>query len=381
MNTLHDLSEFFHLSAMVNYQLAGRDVGVPNVVALLDPDITLSEGERETLAEVLEYLLNAYGETRRRLGPLAILHPIRCAALLGKATGEPTLLNLLTALLHDKLEDFRSGELDDDDQRRFEQLLSRLDADGEWFLMERLDWLTREEQGQTYYAYMGQLLSHSLTTPEIVRVKLADRLDNTLDMRVALRDPLEEVDFFATAFALLYLPSFKGYRPRTARPAPSPYNGATRLYQLFKNTVMLSLVRQAFPDRDDAVVARLYDALARASMREAQRIVLHLFGYHITDAREQRQVLADAMSYCQQGGAARVGDPQGAELLDGFFIERFDHLDPKRRKRAIAELYEDKPLMARAATTLVSTFQAFLSDPEFRVEGLSVHGCDPVIPS
>ena len=380
--TLHDLSEFFHLSAMVNYQLAGRGVGVPNIVALLDPRGDLAEGEREVLTGVLEYLREAYGESRRRLGPLAILHPIRCAALLTQASGRPSLLDLLTALLHDKLEDLASGALRGEvpapAEQRLAALLRSLDSEREWYLMERVDWLTRRESGETYYAYTGRLLSHASLTPEIIRVKLADRLDNTLDMRVALVDPLERVNFFEQAFQILAMPSSPGYRATGPHPVPSPLNGAMRLYQLFKNTVLLSLVREAFPDRDDRVVATLYDAIAQASMREAQRIVLHLFGYHLTDVSEQRAVLADALAYCAGGGAARIGDPAGPALLDGFFIERFDHADGAVRKAAIASLYEDKGLMARAATTLVSTFQSFLVDPTFRVEGLSIHGCAPV---
>jgi len=379
--SLHDLSEFLVLSAKANYVLAARGVGVPSIVALLDPRGELSGHEREVLSGVLEYLKEAYGESRRRLGPLAILHPIRCAALLGQASGTPSLLDLLTALLHDKLEDLsaeaRPGGAATAAERRLAELLRRLDSEHEWFLMERVDWLTRRADTETYYAYTGRLLSHSAMTPEIVRVKLADRLDNTLDMRVALEDPMEEVDFFEVVFRSLFVPAFEGYSERAPHPPSSPLNGAMRLYQLFKNTVLLSLVREVFPDRDDRVTATLYDAVAQASMREAQRIVLHLFGHHIRDRSAQRAVITDALAYCEAGGAARIADPGGAEPLDGFFIERFDHADNAARKAAIAELYQDKPLMARAAMTLVGTFEAFLIDPTFRVRGLSARGCVP----
>ncbi len=100
---LHDLSRFFQLSATINYQLAGAHVGIPNVVAFLDPKGDLGSEEHEVLTGVLEYLREAYGDSRRRLGPLSILHPIRCAALLTKASGKPDLLDLLTALLHANL--------------------------------------------------------------------------------------------------------------------------------------------------------------------------------------------------------------------------------------------------------------------------------------
>ena len=35
--------------------------------------------------DALDYLGHAYGGQKRRLGPLAVLHPIRSAALLAKA--------------------------------------------------------------------------------------------------------------------------------------------------------------------------------------------------------------------------------------------------------------------------------------------------------
>ncbi|TNF27131.1 MAG: hypothetical protein EP329_20045 [Deltaproteobacteria bacterium] len=378
--SLHELSDFLDLSAKANYVLAARGMGVPNIVALLDPKGALSSTERELLAGVLEYLKEAYGDTRRRLGPLAILHPIRCAALLSQASGTPSLLDLLTALLHDKLEDLTAegGPLTPAEVRLAE-LLRRLDAQHEWFLMERIEWLTRRDASETYYAYTGRLMSHSQMTPEIVRVKLADRLDNTLDMRVVLADPIERVDFFETVFQALFVPSWEGYRERGPHPPASPLNGAMRLYQLFKNTVLLSLVREVFSDREDRVSATLYDAVAFASMREAERIVLHLFAHHITDRKEQRAVITDAMAYCESGGAARIADPAGKHPLDGFFIERFDYADPKERKAAINTLYQDKALMARAAMTLVGTFEAFATDPGFRVRGLSASGCVPVV--
>ena len=116
-------------------------------------------------------------------------------------------------------------------------LLRRIDPTDQWYLMERLEWLTRRE-GEPYFGYIGRLLERAKKTPEVVRVKLADRLDNTLDTRIEIGDPMEGVDFFETVFKVMFLPGFRGYNPGCPHPARSPVSGAYRLYQLFKNSVL-----------------------------------------------------------------------------------------------------------------------------------------------
>ncbi len=271
---LTDLSEFFKLSATLNYQLGAVGVGNRNILTIIMGKAHLSRDEEEILLDVLSYLEKAYGDHRRRLGPLAVLHPLRATAILSRTLGRASMLDLLTELLHDKLEDIGPENFPEEKygveywpelEREFQRLLKRIDPHDSWFLMERVDFLTRRPEADTYYSYIGRLIAKSRKTPEVVRVKLADRLDNTLDMRLDLYDPLEQVDFFALMFKVLFLRDYIPPRPQFPHPAVTPINGAQRLYQLFKNTVLLSLIRQqeAIYDASDQ---RPLEALIDASI-------------------------------------------------------------------------------------------------------------------
>jgi len=224
---LHDLNEFFKLSAALNYQLSARVVGRNGILATIVAGRQLAENERGILLAVLEYLELAYHEKYRRLGPKAVLHPLRASALLVRAQGEVLLLDLLTELLHDKFEDIVAEDFEPEEWRQledhFNSLLKRVDPRSEWFLMERLETLTRRPKGETYYQYIGRLLTRASTTPELVRVKLADRLDNTLDMRVDFRDPLDDVTSSPTSSSSCSRAATRAFRPtcRTPRGRPS----------------------------------------------------------------------------------------------------------------------------------------------------------------
>ena len=99
--------------------------------------------------------------------------------------------------------------------------------------MTRLTSLTRVEN-ESYYQYIGRLLENAIDSPQLVHVKLADRLDNTLDMRIDLEDPLAGIDFFQNIFQLLFVNNYRGYKPANEHAPASAMNGARRLYQLFK---------------------------------------------------------------------------------------------------------------------------------------------------
>lgn len=379
--SVYELDAFLRLSAVLNYQLSASVLGTGNILSLLLEKKTLPKEERDILLAALAYLGRAYGQRRRRLGPMAILHPIRATALLARAEDQANLLDLLAELLHDKLEDISAGHFPPDVWRdleaEFQGILKRVDSRDEWFLMERLDLLRKREEGQTYCQYIGRMLAEEKQTPDLVRVKMADRLDNTLDMRVDLNDPLEGVDFFAHMFQLLFVGSYTGYKPALAHPPKSPINGAQRLYELFKNTVLLSLVRQKTDTGKDPAASRLFDAIAVASMKEAQRTIMHIFGYHITDVAEQKRILEDAMAYCLQGGFDVITLPAQGRRLDGLFIGCFDHHNATLRHEQLQTLYQDKALMVQASIAFIVIFLSFLGDPSYHVQGITPAGILP----
>ena len=375
---LHDLDNFFRLSARLNYQLNAAVLDEDAIINTLLGDAKLDDTSREVLKEGMGYLVAAYKKKRRRLGPVAVIHPLRATALLARASGRPSLLDLLTEFFHDKLEDICERDYDSetwkDLERRFNSLIQGIDPTDEWYLMDRLDHLTRREGDETYYAYIGRLLKHAKLTPELVRVKLADRLDNTLDMRISAKDPLEGVDFFENIFQLLFVRNDTGYHPEKQHPPKASFNGARRMYELFKNIITLSLVRQTKAASQDAVARRLVSGICTASMREVERIVTHIFGYHITDIATKRRIVQEARDYCYSGGVHEVTRPNPSNRLDGLLMERFDNKDPKKRAQCLDELYGDKELMVEAALTFLVIFMSFLNDPDFYLKGIGADG-------
>lgn len=376
---LHDLDTFFGLSARLNYQLNAAVLDGEGIIGTILGDHNLDDASWELLNDGLVYLVEAYSKKRRKLGPFAVIHPLRATALLARASGRPNPSDLLTEFFHDKLEDViqedYSEETWTDLEDRFDSLVSRIDAITEGVcLMDRLDYLTRREGDETYYAYIGRLLQNAGETPGLVRVKLADRLDNTLDMRISAIDPLEGVDFFENIFQLLFVKNYKGYQPEKNHPPKVSFNGARRMYELFKNIVTLSLVRQTKTAQRDNVARRLFGAVCSASMREVERIITHIFGYHIKSMEHKRRIVEEARKYCFSGGVEAVTSPNPDNRLDGLLMERFDNKDPEKRNESLRELYKDKELMVQAALTFLVIFISFLNDSGFYVKGVSSKG-------
>jgi hypothetical protein len=377
---LYDMTDFLRLSATLHLQLSARGVGWDNILQIITNRMPLARAaERKILMHLFEYLDHAYGMRRRRIGPPAILHPLRATALLTQANVQPQLLDMLTELLHDKFEDLTPDVLGPDlfaqVESEFRNLLREVDPTDEWYLVERLNHLTIKKS-ESYYQYIGRLLNQARQTPELVRIKLADRLDNTLDLHIDVEDSLEGVDFFRLIFQILFPPSGSGYRPGCEHPISSPLNGAQRLYQLFKNAILLSLIRERKVAKEDPAAQKLLEALALASMREAQRITLHIMGYHETNVDRHRQLLMEVQRYAQEGGMTRTTSPSGEHPLDGLFLMRFDYADSKVRDQHLDDLYRNKGLMLQAAIGFVVIFLNFVDSPEYWVHGISDRGID-----
>jgi hypothetical protein len=375
---LHDLTDFMRLSAALNMQLAAQGVGLENIVRIITNRTPMNRpAEHEALLHVLEYLDQAYALRRRRIGPPAILHPLRATALLSIASDRPQLLDMLSELLHDKYEDLTADAMGQDRfasaEAKFRRLLKDIDPTDEWYLMERLDHLALRKT-ESYYQYIGRLLNRAVLTPELVRVKLADRLDNTLDLHIDVDDFLKDADFFQVIFQIMFPPSGAGYKPGIEHPVRSPLNGAHRLYQLFKNAILLSLIREKHAAVGDPTSHRLFEALALASMHESQRIALHIMAYHETEIEKQRSLLLEVQRYAQQGGLAQITSPGGKHSLDGFCMMCFDYAESSVREKHLEELYQNKGLMLQAAIGFVVVFMNFIHSPDYWIRGISDHG-------
>jgi hypothetical protein len=376
----YDLTDFLKLSAVLNYQLSAKHVNWNGITNIIVEGKAISSHDQDTLLHVFDYLSDVYGRRKRELGPLSVLHPLRSSALLSHASKEADLLDLMTCLLHDNFEDLKPDQFKDSDRiklgRKFQTFITEIPEDHRRRLMEHVQWLTKKP-GETYYRYIGRLLDQSSNTPEVVRVKLADRLDNTFDMRIDLEDPLQGVDFFENMFQMMFASTYKGYQPKKPHWSVENLNGAQRLYQLFKNIVLMSLIRQKKAAAGDFISHDIFNTLAKASMKEAQRIALHIFGYHETAVSTFRGLLMETMAYAQSGGFDAVTPPKMGHRLDGLLMSVFDHPESKARGKQLAALYKNKPLMIEAAVAFTTIFLNFRNDPDYFVHGISAEGVHP----
>jgi hypothetical protein len=380
---LFDLTEFYKLSSALNYNLSAASLNRYTVLMYiignkrLVADETNDREQKAILMEGLGYLFSAYSDKRRRLGPMAVLHPLRAAAIFTRFLDDLSLVNLLSLLFHDILEDVKPGQFDVQKWKAMEgqlySLMQRMDPADETKLMRNLLCLTRTPR-ESYYQYIGRLLDNAQSSPELVAVKLADRLDNTLDMRIDLEDALARIDFFETIFQILFVTNYAGYQPMMDHAPATAINGARRLYQLFKNAVLLSLIRQHTPPSGQRAVKILFDAVSEASLKEAQRTLIHLISYHVKDLKDQRSLLLEAMQYCYSGRSDLVTKPDGSQLLDGLFSTYFRYKSGKERNKNLDILYQNKPLMLQASVAFLVIFLSFLNDEKYFIQGISASG-------
>jgi len=383
---LFDLTEFFKLSSALNYNLSAASLNRYNVLMYIIGDKRLDADEKKDreqkgiLMEALGYLFNVYSQKRRRLGPMAVLHPLRAAALFTRSLDSVNMVDLLTLLFHDILEDINPADYNIQEWKSMEDqlysLLGRMENEDESRLVTRLMSLTRVEN-ESYYQYIGRLLDNTQNFPEIVQIKLADRLDNTLDMRIDLEDPLARIDFFETVFQIMFVNNFPGYKPKMEHAPATAINGAKRLYQLFKNAVLLSLIRQHVPEMGRREVRILFDALSEAGLKEAQRTLIHLISYHVKDLHTLRSLVLEAMQYCYSGRSDLVTMPDGSQLLDGLFSTYFGNKAKKSRHQQLDILYQNKPLMLETSVAFIVIFLSFLNDENFYIRGISAEGIEP----
>ncbi len=381
-----DLTEFFKLSSALNYNLSAASLNRYNVLMYiignkrLDDDDKKDREQKGIVMEALGYLFSVYSQKRRRLGPMAVLHPLRAAALYTRSVNRLNLVDLLTLLFHDILEDIRPVDYGFQQWQSVEgqlySLLGRMNSDDEARLMTSLMSLTRVEN-ESYYQYVGRLLDNAQDFPEIVQVKLADRLDNTLDMRIDLEDPLSKIDFFETVFQIMFVNNYPGYQPKMEHSPATAINGARRLYQLFKNAVLLSLIRQKVPAAGRREPRILFDAVSEAGFKEAQRTLIHLISYHVKELHTQRSLVLEAMQYCYSGRSDLVTMPDGNQLLDGLFTTYFGNKAKKTRRQQLDILYQNKSLMLEASIAFIVIFLSFLNDENFFIRGISAEGIEP----
>ncbi|MGD0837449.1 MAG: hypothetical protein ABSB49_12485 [Polyangia bacterium] len=365
------------LSATINWHLSARKIDLRALLGVILGPARVSNPE--TLLEALNYLHHAYGDRRRKNGPAAVLHCLRIAAMLARIMPAPTTLDLLGALLHDKEEDLTREELGSAEwdrlQAEFARVLDKIDSNHRWFLGERIALLWRQAS-QSYYQYIAVVLSKARTMPDLLRCKLADRLDNTMDIAVQ-RVPTEQNAFFELAFRMMFL---AGYHPVVADGVvvPDVESSVLLVSQLFKNVVLMSMMREQQLDKLDDTTQLLFQALATTSSEQAQWVVAALLSAPTMTWQERRALLREMMDYCAGGGMAAVCRKDKGGLLDGSFLEHFADPDDEVRKQRIESLYHDRRQFIRLLILYIGIFTSFASDPGYYLRGIDSNGLHPM---
>jgi hypothetical protein len=372
---LMTIEEYVTLSAKINYQLSSTALSKPALLALVLGPTPLAADDRVLLERAFEVLQAGYQHDRRRLGTPGILHPLRAAALLSR-TMEPTLLHLLCALLHDMDEDLTEQELGKkrwgEMQVAFRQLLGALGPARAGKLEDRIRILSNLGT-RTYEEYLGRLLDGARVMPDLLHVKLADRLDNTFDIH--LQHPgVTRYNFYRAVFDILFLPRFSGVEMGSFHFMPEPGEGVMLLSQLFKDLTFLALLREERLDRLDEVTRRLFTGLAVAGIREAQWLALESFNTVITDVTKQRALLKEIMEYSTTGGIEVVTTSDAGGELDGMLLRTFTAQKEGSRKKMLKELFENRELCTRMVLTFIVIFAAFINDPGYTIRGITRSG-------
>lgn len=364
-------SKFLELSADISYRLSGRAFDPRMVLDLILEDAVACPCSETILTKAIAVAVAGYGDNRRKMGPLAVLHPIRVAAVLSRVTRDPSVLDLLGALLHDRDEDLT---LDQIGQERWDRMqiemadLGRmLDPNHCWFLGERLGLLTLRE-GQEYCQYLANIMHQAGRMPDLIRVKLADRLDNTLDVGVS-HHGIPTMGVFGTIFDLLFLPEFQGVQAPASYVPITEEEGTQMLANLFKNAAFLSLLRSELCPMA-GTTSRLHDALIRASTRISQFLVQDTFTMYL-DVGQQKTSVEEVLKYCQGGGLHEI-KPSGGYSLDGIFVDLYGA--KKGRRDRLKGAFRDKTRLAQVGLVFLAVFANFLADPGYTIKGVDSSG-------
>ena len=372
------IEEYITLSAKINYQLSAQPLNKTILLALVLGPAEFDEHERDVLLEAFNVLQAGYQQERRRLGTPGILHPLRTAAILARSIPKPTLMHMLGALLHDKDEDLTEAELGSERWQLMEQhfalLLAKLDPDEQSLLHNRIRLLSHKTG--TYEDYLMQVLDMSRKMPDLLHVKLADRIDNTFDIH--LQHPgITNFNFYRAVFDILFLPRFSGVRMGKFHFMPDEKEGVMLLSQLFKNTIFLALLRHHGLDALDATTQKLFIGLAVAGIREAQWLMLEMFNTCLTDVSKQRALLREVMDYCAGGGIDVVTSQEKGSKLDGMLLSTFRAEQAGERRANLIALFADHELLGKMVLAFITIYACFINDPSYTINGIDRDGVCP----
>jgi len=335
--------------------------------------------EKAMLAAI-RFVRKAYGNDRRKIRTLSVLHPCRVASTIARcelangrfSSGSFDVLDFLVGLLHDVEEDISPERLQAAEPE-FVSLLSELDEQQRWFMRERIHVLTRRP-GQQYFDYLCGLLSVGDRCIHPVRVKTADKLDSVLDLYL-MAPSVSSLDFYVTMFEILCVPSYRGL-PKMPDPPVGRKQVELFVSNLTKALLWISLLRQTESAQRDPVVRELNELLIEGSIRQTEVILLSYLMERVPFANEQHGAIKAGLEYCQDPVAVTTVTPRDrGHLLDGSLLEGLSlQSDDQTRKRRISELYDDPLRFTALLFVMIAVFRCCARDGSFFVKGISREG-------
>ena len=282
-------------------------------------------------------------------------------------TGDPSQADLLATLLHDRDEDLTEEIIGTKQfgsmQVEMHQLQSLLTPDERWFLGERLALLTHRPE-HTYNEYLARLMEQSQQMPDLLRAKLADRLDNTLDVGVNLHG-LPDHGAYGNVFDLMFLPGYPGLKAPESYVPLSAAEIRQILANLFKNAEFVNLLRT-----EGCFMAGTTKFLAHDIVVASTRIARFLLQDALVTLQvaEQRGVVDAVHHYCAGGGLTGVYQ-EGRHRFDGLFLG-----NKQQRKDRIGVMVTDRQTRAEIALLFLTVFSAFRTDPGYQIQGIDRSG-------
>lgn len=375
---LISIEDYMIMAAEIHYQLLPDQ---PNYLAILSKIFrNRPYMYEEQFFTAVDRLMKAYAGERRKNGPQAVIHPLRTAAIICLTSENPDEIDILGALFHDLDEDLRLGKATEKQRRLAEETFRKtneaMDHDHRWYLGERRPYYTKQDN-QPYYEYLWPIMDKARVWPDLLHVKLADRLDNTLDTHMYLPG-VSKYNFYRFVFDLLFVPGYAGIKIDEYHIVPSEKEGVLILSQLVKNAIFLSMVRSNGLDRLDTPTEKLFNGLAVASIREAQWIALALFSAEIIPRSRQRRLILKTIEDCYSGSISEVHTASSDNPIDGMFLNQFGKENEENRKENLKEIFLKKEQLAEIIIGFIATFSSFINDSGYYIKGIKRDGLTPV---
>jgi hypothetical protein len=377
------LETFLRLTGTLNLQV---DVGLSEFDLLLTVlGRAPPPGHEKELLGAVRLLTIGFGRhLRRKNRTWAILHSLRVGAIVARSSAPLDAYDVIAAFLHDAAEDLGPEAIGSERAalvaEQLRAIYAAIGPDEEWYLAERMDLLTRrKDQNQTYFDYLRRMLEHASMMPNLVRTKLADKIDSLLDIGVILPSVCD-LDFHEIVFETLFLPAaVRGQIPGGVRePRFGETDAVLFLSSLGKSLLFLCMLRSARIGRDDPVSRRLSERLPLVALEQARWVLLHHLRTKIPNGDDQRAIFNRVRKYCERPGAlARVTGSAVGGLLDGMIMDFFAVADDDERKGRLCKLYRDPARFAEVLLGMIVLFASFVASSEFQIAGIDLSGIRP----